>query len=737
MALDEVDKLNDSVKKLSSSLTDLQLGFASVSKSIPTDNVLRFATANVELARQLSLSNSSVLKLQESIGRLSQTTVYNRIELTNLSKQLLATGTSFGSLTSDTEKYTSFLASKFPTSVQESTRALQALSKTVPELAIALEQGSKAQYDYALATSLLAKGGPEALSLYNQLISKTQETDSATKQNIETIKNFRKEFTQASLALETQLLPILKQFTSVLQFTNSESGSFVTKLAAIGVQAAALVTILGALKKFGGIASGLFLTGGGGAAAPAAANTAGTAVGLSRLGVFGLAVGAGLAVKGGLEWGAQQYAEEEIIWRDLRRSPAERASIARGEAIQRAGGSTEFLAQESVGNILTRGDYYSTNKSSEASRESGINKLLLERSASYEKINAEQEAASSLQKDNLDNSRLFAEIQNKLVLNTGMVEQQNARINTYYMAQRDTLQSQVDLDSKRGVSFGMLLATREKERNFDLQKLSSLQQEYALMTKNGEKNTESVEAKEKEKQIAELYSSIEMQRFDDRSRAYEDQRRILASQESIQESQVELLKAMNRPLNEIAGSQLNIIKVIKQDLDAAQARLKELKGMGAGEQVTKPQEAVIAGLQAKLASQAVMARRTWLEQMTQVAIGLPEGGYTVPNELPGIQTLGAGYQAFRPMRSGDRFGKTFENIRGMLENEAWSGARSLGEQDIGGVLQQGNDKADKTNELLGTILELTRPRTPMPQQMNDVSEPESSARKVQRATTNQ
>lgn len=720
---DTVDKLQGSVQNLSKSLTELQSGFSSVSKAIPTSEFLKLSTTNLELSRQLTLSNDSFIKLQESIQKLGrETRNYSQTELTSLIKQLQTTDSTFGRLTSTSDKYVELLATKFPTGAEGAIRALQTLSRQIPELSLALEQGAKTQFDYATATSILARGGPELLGLYTQLTAKSTEQDAAVQKDIEAIRAFHTELTKAGIALQKDLIPVLSGFTQVLQFSNDKTDGFITKLAAMAIGLAAVgkafAFVKGGLAEFG-ILAGARTAGGAVASGAGAGVAAGAATGtfganLAGAGGFALSrllppVAIGLLLKEGLELGARQYYKEEADMRDMRRSPAERASIARGIEIGRMGGNTEYAATDETRGILARGEYAAGEKSSQASRAGGVNRELLQREGLLKRLSAQQEAMNLLETYGLQNTKKYSEIQLTQIRDTSALMQIGNRVTENYRSQRDIIQTHVDVASKLGVPFAKLLKAREQERDLDRQIISLRQKEVEEMTQGGKKELETNETLAKRREIIQMQAEITMGAFQDRMHAYDDERKILDANESIQESRIETLKAMNRPLSEITGGYIANIKNIKSTLDLEKQRLEVMKKTG-DQALIRPQEAVVASLQARLANQAVMARRTWMEQMTGAAIGLSEGTYTVPNELPGLSTLGPGYQSFRNMMPGERFGGTMEMMRTGLENEAWSGGawRSPIEQDTASAIREGNNLAQKQLDVLQNIERATK-----------------------------
>lgn len=625
---DSVEKLTDNVSKLSRGLSELQTGFSSVGKALPTDGITKLSTTTVELQRQLGLSARELDKIKESITKVGQATkFYNDIELTSLVKQLQTSSTAFGRAAASSEKYLELLVNKFPVGAEAAIRSLNQMSRTIPELSLALEQGTKAQYDFSTAQSVFIQYGPEALATYNQLTSSSNNLTSQELENIKVTKDFQREIVQLSLVLQKDFLPVISSVTGFMKEMHNTVGDGPAKLlvyaVALGTLGKSLVFVKEGLVGLAGLvglrrllgggaavaAGGAAATATGPAAAPGVLATAG--IGLSKLGPLALIGGTiGLLVKEGLERGAKQYANEEIISRDLRRSPAERASIARGGEIQRAGGTTEYLAGQTLSGMGTVQGASAANEAA-ARNATGINKLLLEREAVQDRLNFKQKEMNVLQQNNLERSQKFKEIQNSTILEFGALRDTTQRISEYFGAQNSQL-----------------------------------------------------------------------------------------------ESQAKILENMNRPLGERAAIHLKEISLLRQQYDVQNTLLQQMEKVSKNSLETEKQRAVVMGIQEQISSKALMARRTWMEQMTALSIGLPQGTYVLPNEIPGVQALGGGYQAFRPAQAGDRFGGTLENMRGMLENAAWSGSswRTPAEQDVGSIAQDTNEIARKQLEVSEKVL---------------------------------
>lgn len=649
-AIESVEKLNEDVNKLSRSLIDLQSGFSSVGKAIPTDNIIKLSTTTVELQRQLSLGARELDRLKESITKVGQATrFYNDIELTSLVKQLQTSSTAFGRAAASSEKYLELLVNKFPVGAETAIRSLNQMSKTIPELSLTLQQGTKAQYDYATALSVFIQYGPEALATYNQFTSSLSGVSSQELENIRTTKDFQREVTQLSLALQKDFLPVVHNVSAFMKEMNSLFGDTPAKIVAVVSAMAAIGTVGMGLKK--GLGSFGSLLGVGGAAraggAAAAVAEGGGAAAATELGVLGTA-GAGLklgaaklfwpvligTVLGGLSKSViEQYAEERNSKIRAGSTPAERASVSRALMYEKAGGTSEYFAQQKLSGMGTEEQASSRNEAAARSA-TGINKLLLERDAILDRLGYKQKEMNMLEEDNLNKTEKYKEIATSRLLELNAFRDSTQRITEYYDIQNSQL-----------------------------------------------------------------------------------------------ESQAKMLENMNRPIGERATVYLQQIRNLSKEFNSQLAVLKQMEALGVKTNEIEKQKALVMNIQAEMTSKALMARRSWMEQMTALAIGLPEGTYTLPNEIPGVQALGAGYQAFRPMKPGDTFGGTFESMRGMLENEAWSGGswRTPAEQDIGSVFKEGNEIAKQQLDISKKMLDaMGDGKTSAPENMNRVKGPRLS-----------
>lgn len=640
-AIDSVEKLTEDVGKLSKSLGELQGGFSNVGKAIPTDGITKLSSTIVDLQRHLSLSAERLDKLKESITKVGQATkFYNDIELTSLVKQLQESGTAFGRAAASSEKYLELLVNKFPVGAETAIRSLNQMSKTIPELSLSLQEGTKAQYDYATALSIVTQYGQEGLNTYNQLTSVLSGSTAQELENIKTTKDFQREVTQLSLELQKDFIPVIHTVTELMKEMHNTFGDGPAKIlvyaVALGSLGKSLVFIKEGLTGLAGLTglralmaggTGAAAAGGGGTAiagggAVAATGTLGSAAmtGGLAVGALGLGFIIGKTIK---EAVLSQYYKEEEIFRELRRSPEEKASIARGEAFARGGGMAGMLTND----IMARGKSESQQETREAAGATGVNRLLHQRLAIFKELQASEEAISILEKEQQTGTMKFKEIATARLQSLESFRDASQRVSEYY----DIQQSQL-------------------------------------------------------------------------------------------ESQAKILENMNRPLGERSTILLKEIRLLKEKYDVQESFLKQMQKDGKDSVEIEKQKAVVLGIQEQITSKALMARRTWMEQMTAQAIGLPSGSYVLPNEIPGVQSLGAGYQAFRNARPGDKFGGTLENMRGMLENEAWPGGsawRTPVEQDAGEIMKKQSDTAERSLKVQEEIRDALRGKADSsPQQTN-------------------